>query len=140
MLGLIQGVGWHIHGGLLARQRLDGATLELYGKETTRKRGGFLGFDTYHKLEDVSYDFFLLRRPADGSHATILEKWSIPSEDIAWQIPAPSAQYPGLAHGEAGARSDVRGFLRYDPATKIATVTVTGLKQTFQQRVLLSDN
>ena len=77
----------------------------------------------------------ILNRPAAGGDATILQRWVVPAEDIAWQIPAPSPQYPGLAHGEAGARNDVRGFLDYDPVTKTAAVTITGLKRPFEKRI-----
>jgi hypothetical protein len=142
IFGLIQGVGWHMFGGLLARQSVSGMTIELYGKEITRKRGGFLGLDSYHKLADVSYEFFLLRRPAAGGEAAILERWIIAPEGIAWHYPARPPgypAYPGGVPGEAHARSDVRGFLEYDPGTKIATVTITGLTRPFKEHIAIAD-
>ena len=59
-LGLVQAVGWEIYGGLLAEQRFDGGIIELFGRTVTRKRGGFLGFDTYHKDEDQAFEFIVV--------------------------------------------------------------------------------
>ena len=113
-LGLVLGVGWSLRGGLIARARVNGDFLELYGRLVARWSGGFLGLDTYAKHKDMRYEFFLLHRPAGTARATILRKFLIPPEHIYW-TPA--------------GHEVVRGFLTYDPATTTAVVKITGLRE-----------
>ena len=122
-LGPIQGGGWTLHGGLLARVDLNEDFLELYGLNVVRWRGGLLGFGIHHEEEDVTYDFFLLHRPGGAARATVIQKWSIPTGDIDWTRKQP------LLH------EIVRGFLTYDAATKTAVVTITGLRRAHEYSV-----
>ena len=122
LLGLIQGAGWTIHGGLLARADVDGGFLELYGSRVVRWRGGFLGFGIHHEEEDVTYEFFLLNRPG-ATRALIIHRWSIPTEDIVWTRKQP------MIHEVP------RGSLSYDAVTKTAVVTVTGLRRAHEYTV-----
>jgi len=130
-LGVVRGVGWAMNGGLLDRVMLDARTLELYGKRVVRWNGGVFGLDTYHGLNDESYEFFLLRRPAGGGRAEILAKFDIPPSDVEWRFGGEADEATRIAN----ARRDVRGTLHYDAATKTALVTITGLKQPFERSV-----
>ena len=123
-LGL-DGSGWALGGGLLQAVIAKDTTVELYGKEIVHiQRSG-----TYRFGKDKWYEFFLLLRPTGASQATILNKWIIPPEDVLLKDEPYNPQYK---------RSDVRGALRYDAATKTAIVTVTGLTREFEERVDLS--
>ena len=92
--------------------------------------------------KEQSYEFFLLYRPNDAPLARILWKWVIRPEEVHWYVPDYLLKGPLRVDDEAILRgnevSDVRGFLAYDPATKIATVTITGLTRPFEERVDLS--
>ena len=123
-LGLVLWVGWSLRGGLLARARVNEDFLELYGRWVIRWSGGFLGLDTYAKHEDNRYEFFLLYRPGGAPRATILRKFPIPPKDIDW-TPA--------------GHEVVRGFLTYNPATSIAVVKVTGLREEHEYTVDVSN-
>ncbi len=101
--GLAQGIGWSIAGGLLEQLPFDAGLLELYGRRVVYNRGGFLGFDTYHKDEDERYEFLLLHRSREGARATVLHTWVV-------------QRGPGSVHG----------FLTYDPTTRTATVRADG--------------
>ena len=86
-LGLVQGVGWTLDGGLLGRARVNGDFLEVYGRWVVYRSGGFFGLDTYAKHKGHRYQFFLLHRPVGAARVTILQKWSLPPEDINWFLP-----------------------------------------------------
>jgi hypothetical protein len=123
--------------------------LELFGREVTRVHGPDY---TAAVGRDHTYEFFLVARPAAGATGRILKQWRfLPQElaqtgepvdpaifqrstrprraDIADVLNPPPGAYP---------RHFVDGYLDFDPATKIATVTVTGLKRPFQDHVDLS--
>ena len=123
-LGLVLGVGWSLRGGLLARVRVNGDFLDLYGRWVIRWSGGFLGLDTYAKHEDNKYEFFLLHRPVGAPRATILRKFPIPPKDIYWTW---------------NGHEVVRGFLTYNPATTIAVVKITGLREEHEYTVDVSN-
>lgn len=133
MFGLVRGVGWSMNGGMLAHARAPETMLELFGKRVVRWNGGFLGLDAYHGLEDESYEFFLLLRPATGGRAHIIEQWAIPAQDVDWKFGGETDKAARIAN----ARSDVRGALTFDAATKTAVVSITGLKHPFERRVQL---
>jgi hypothetical protein len=60
--GLVLGVGWSLQGGLLARARVDGDLLELYGRLVARWSVGFLGLETYARHKDHRYDFLVVHQ------------------------------------------------------------------------------
>jgi hypothetical protein len=132
VLGLVRGVGWAMAGGLLGRVDTAEGPLELYGKTITRWRGGFLGLDTYHRPQDVSFEFFLLRRPIGAAPAVVARTWTVPPDAVEWTYPIDADPVPGVTNTPR-----VRGFVAYDAASNVATVTVTGLAIPFVERVPL---
>jgi len=140
LFGLLRGGGWALDGGLLDRAPDAGGIVELYVKRVAPVYPGLLDHSSPRKEE--FYEFFLLYRPNDAAHARILNKWVINPEQVHWYVPDSLLQGPLRVDDKAILRasktSDVRGLLDYDPATKIATITITGLKQPFEDRVDLS--
>jgi hypothetical protein len=102
--------GWVLQGGLLARARGRSAAIELYGKAVIRRPpyvpGGPFPRDP---PMTTGYEFFLLLRKPNVPRATILRQWTFQPGDVA---------------KDAG----VRATLRYNAATRTATVAITGLK------------
>jgi len=127
--GLFGNGGWWLHGGLLGRS-IDGRlTIDLYGKviehipphlwrpwwmSEPRKRGG--------------YEFFLLSRREGLPGATVLREWIILPEEVILEEDSLTGR----------PKSQVQVSLRYDPATRIATIDITGLKKLFHEQVGLS--
>ncbi len=103
--------GWVLLGGLLARARERGAAVELYGKAVMR-RPPWISWGPFHRDPPTTtgYEFFLLRRPANARRATVVRQWTVSPDDVA-----------SVGH--------VRASLGYDPATRTARVTVSGLKK-----------
>lgn len=140
LLGLLRGGGWVLAGGLLDRASNDRGAVELYVKHVAPVHPGLL--DHHAPMKQEAYEFFLLDRPHDAPQATIIKKWVISPEEVRWYVPDHFLQGPlriddkAILH--ASETSDVRGFLAYDPATKIATVTIMGLNHPLEERVDLS--
>lgn len=121
------GGGWGLDGGLLGKIEERTSTIELYGKQVTRREPSFiLNLQAIHNPEEeYSFEFFLLRRKNGASRATVIKKWVI--------------GHGQLERSPGGTVGDARGFLQYDPATKIATVTLKGLERLFvEERIDLS--
>jgi len=141
--------GWHLEGGLIARIPLSDVSIDLFGRETTRIHGPTY---TTEVGQDHTYEFFLVLRSRGTRLGRTMKQWRfLPKElamtgdsvdpaifqrstrprhaDIADVLNPPPGAYP---------RHFVDGYLDFDPATRIATVTVTGLKRPFQDRVDLS--
>lgn len=141
--------GWHLDGGLIARIQVSDTTIELFGRETTRIHG-----PTYTAAvgRDYIYDFFLVVRPVGHEPGRLIKQWRIPPEELALtggsidptifqrstrsRVSIETILHPAR---DSLPRHFVDGYLDFDPATKIATVTVTGLKRPFQERVDLSE-
>jgi hypothetical protein len=134
---------WHL-GGLVGRVEIENRSIELFGKETVLGHypGGVAQYG-----RDYSYEFFLLVRPRPDGRATLVRKWSFAPEEIALVVDrrveellrrskVPEDKIERLARPRIGL--NVEGALTFDPATKTATVTITGLKQPFEERVELS--
>jgi hypothetical protein len=122
------GGGWALDGGLLAKAEDQKSAVELYGKQVTRREPSFiLNPKAIHvPTETYSYEFSLLLRRDGAPRARILRKWVFPPEDV------PLDEEDRLPKGL------VTGHLRYDGATKTATVTVKGLKRPIEERVDLT--
>lgn len=125
-LGLWRVGGWSLEGGLLDRVQELTSSLELYGKQVTRTEPFFiLGTKLWHApKEKFSYEFFLLQRRQGVSRGTVLKKWVIRPEEIQ--------------QSNEGASPDIRAYLKYDSATKVATVSITGLKRHFEDHIDVS--
>ncbi len=113
--GLLRKGGWRMEGGLLARAAEGPATIELYGKSVWKVPPVLFDFGKSPPwFAEHSYEFFLLHRPREGEKAALLKKWVIPPDQIPY-------------------RYYLRGTLRYNDASKVATVKITDVdnKRTF---------
>ena len=109
------------------RASVGPSSFELYGKAVVH-RHPYFPFPLYREIpHDTGYEFFLLHRKAGVLRATIIRKWTMPSDDVV---------STRTTHG--GIEEDVRGVLQYDATSQSATVTITGLKHRFEERVDLS--
>jgi len=143
-LGMFRGGGWTLEGGLLGSVPRPDGRIELYGKRVWRFYPGFLGIEHYMKpKEEETYEFFLLDRKDGSQHAKLVKKWVIAPQEIKWFVypnvrEAVTKAFPGdedyLRRQET---VDVRGFLKYDPETQEAEVTITGLIRPWVERVKL---
>ncbi len=144
-----EGPGWDIQGGLIGRTAHAGATMDLFGREVRRVHR-FLFAYGFAPGRDFSYDFFLVIRPADAL-ARVVREWHFPAKTLALSGEAidqsllgrstrSRVDIEGFLHPAEGEipRHLVDGFLDFDPATKIVTVSISGLKQPFSETVDLS--
>lgn len=121
--------GWWLHGGLMGRSTDGRLTIALYGKvvehipphlwrpwwmSEPRERGG--------------YEFFLLSRQEGFPWGTVLREWIIPPEEVILEEDSLTGTL----------KSNVQASLQYDPATRIASINITGLKKLFHEQVDLS--
>lgn len=141
--------GWHLKGGLIQRMYAGNSAIELFGRESTRVHGPFY---TTAVGRDDTYEFFLVVRPRNKGRGRLIKQWHFPPKELALTPGDPidpailqrstrsRASIETILHPARGAypRYFVDGYLDFDPNTKIATVTVTGLKRPFQDRVDLS--
>jgi hypothetical protein len=140
LLGLLQGSGWILKGGLIGQVEETTSTLELYGRVVWPLHAVPLGIGgpRLRPKEEETYDFFLLRRGRGAPRATVLAKWTIQPNEIAWFLPEHVLEGP-LAKDETYRRlnedNDVRGVLKYIPETQEAEVTIKGLTHPFVERV-----
>jgi hypothetical protein len=141
--------GWELRGGLLARIPMVGFTLELFGRETTRTHG-----PTYTAAvgRDHTYEFFLVVRPSSHARGRLLRAWRFHPQELAQtgddvdpailqRSTRSRASIEAILHPAPGAypRHFVDGYLDFDESTRMATVTVTGLKRPFRDHVDLSN-
>jgi hypothetical protein len=115
---------WTLVGGLIGRADVPGGTIELFVKETVRVHWPTQGAE---KGRDYSQDYYLVLRPTATGQGRLITTWHVPPASLKL-IPAPDNRY----------RYSTHGYLAYDPATRVATVTVTGLVTPFQERVDLA--
>ena len=140
LLGLLQGSGWWLDGGLVGQVEGTTSTLELYSRVVWPLHSVPLGIGGPYikRKEEETYDFFLLRRERGAPRAMVLAKWTIQPSEIVWFVPEDKLEGP-LGKGETYRRlnetNDVRGFLRYLPESQEAEVTITGLTHPFVKRV-----
>jgi|SRR2546428_11976616 len=134
LLGLLQGGGWILKGGLLGQVDRPTTTLELYGRVVWPLHAVPLGIGgpRVKPKEEETYDFFLLRRERGVPRATVLAKWTIKPSEIVWITPE---GFKDEATRRLNEDNDVRGFLRYLPESQEAEVTITGLTHPFVDRV-----
>jgi len=119
--------GWILKGGLLGRASDGSSTLELYGKAVVR-RYPYFPFPFHRAIpHETGYEFFLLHRRSGVPRATIVRQWVFPSDEVVVK-----------RYSDGVTMEDVRGILRYDVTARTATVTITGLKRPFEERVKLS--
>jgi hypothetical protein len=144
-----EGPGWDIQGGLIGRTAHAGTTIDLFGREVRRVHR-FLFAYGFAPGRDLSYDFFLVIRPA-GAPARLVREWHFPAKTLALSGEAidqsllgrstrSRVDIEGFLHPAQGEipRHLVDGFLDFDAATKVATVSISGLKQPFSETVDLS--
>lgn len=141
--------GWRLEGGLIGRIPVSDRSLELFSREATRVHG-----PTYTAAvgRDHAYDFFLVVRLGNGRSARLLKQWHFPPEELAMtgdpvdpailqrSTRSQRADIESILNPPRGSypRHFLDGYLDFDPITKIATVTVSGLKRPFRDRVDLS--
>jgi hypothetical protein len=117
------GGNWELMGGLIGRADVPGGTIELFVKETVRlhwpTQGGKAG-------RDESQDYYLVLRPTATGQGRLITAWHVPPTSLKLIGERNDTYY--LTHG----------YLAYDVATRVATVTVTGLVTPFQERVDLA--
>lgn len=119
--------GYVLTGGLLGRVSDGPRTFELYGKAIVHRRP-YVPFLFHRDLpHETGYEFFLVRRRLDAPRPTIVHQWMVRSDEVVVE------RFPG-----GGAEENVRAVLRYEATSWIATVTITGLKHLFEERVELS--
>ena len=132
-------------GGLLARAPLRGVLVELFGKLSAPvRRGGFL-------IEEESCEIFLVVRPGPGARGRLVKHWRFaPAELLLDGDPVePSmfrrstrnaVQINRILHPAPGTIRFhfVDAYLDVDEASSTATLTVTGLKRPFADRVDLA--
>src|SRR5262249_40869119 len=76
---------------------------------------------------EKGYEFFLLQRRGGGSSAAVIRQWKFPPEAVPDTV----------RYGGYGPKFEpVQGKLHYELRT--ATVTITGLKNPFEERIDLS--
>ena len=119
--------GWELVGGLLGRASADSSTVELYGKAAVRVFPHF-PFPFHRDIpHETGYEFFLLLREPGVPLATIVRRWAFEPNEVV------------VNHESTGGTSEnVRAMLLYDESARTATVTITGLKRPFADRVDLS--
>jgi hypothetical protein len=136
LLGILQGGGWELDGGLVGRVEGTISTLELYAKLVWKLHPGFLGLTNYFRpKEEETYEFFLVRREQGASRATVLKKWVIQPGEILWFVRGREHETNIPEHIKQNETVDVRGFLKYFPETQEAEVTITGLTHPFVERI-----
>ena len=117
-------------------------SIELFGKGISRVHG--LKRTVYP--QDHSFEFCLVVRPTGAAQGAIVKHWSFPYEELGRTVPPAlernlRARYAGVELENELARSKgiyVDGYLSFDEQSKTATVTITGLRQPFKERVDLS--
>ncbi len=122
--GIFRNGGWVIVGGLLGLASEGASTFELYGKAVERQFSYFPFPFHRDPPRETSYEFLLLHRRLGDSVATVLRRWVFDAEQVAEKHPRPT--------------EGVRATLRYDPATRMATVTIAGLRRPVEQQVNLT--
>jgi hypothetical protein len=100
--------GWVLQGGLLARAREPSSTIELYGKAVIRQPAYVPGGPFPRDPP--------MRRKANVQRAAILRQWTFQPGDVAKD-------------------GSVRATLQYNPATRMAIVTIKGLKTPVEETV-----
>jgi hypothetical protein len=142
--------GWHLEGGLIGRIQLPDFSIDLFGRETTRIHGPTYAAEVGR---DHTYEFFLVVRSRGASQGRAVRQWRFPPKELAMTgdpvDPAIFQRSTRSRHADvadildpprgAYPRHFIDGYLDFDPATKTATVTVTGLKRPFQDQVDLSN-
>lgn len=119
--------GWVVKGGLLGRTSDESVIVELYGKAVVR-RFSYFPFPFHRNTpQETGYEFFLLYRQRDTSRVRIARKWVFQPNEVVVKRDTTGGTY-----------EDVQGALRYEADTRVATVTVMGLKRSFDERVDLS--
>lgn len=134
--------GWSFSGGMIGRVAVGSATVELFGKRVSRVHGP----KGTASLPDRSYEFFLVVRPTGAGPARVVKEWRFSWEELAPTVAPEVAeklkrQYAGAALERELEREQIvslDGNLAVDPNGKVGTVTITGLKRPFQERVDLS--
>jgi hypothetical protein len=135
---------WILTGGLIGREDLVDATVELFGKEIVREH-----WPEYVKLdEDYRYEFFLVVRQRSTGHASIVRRWAFPPEEVALAVlPETAARIRELAPSEEEAIKRIKqqrshhlvaGRLRLEAAGPTATVTILGMVRPTEERIDLS--
>lgn len=142
LLGMLRGGGWALEGGLLGSVPRPDGSIALYGKRVWHFYPSFMGIAPYMKpKEEETYEFFLLEGKDANQRAWLVKKWVVGAHEIKWFVypdvrEAVTKAFPGdekfLRQQET---VDVRGFLKYDPETQEAEVTITGLIHPWVERV-----
>jgi len=120
------GGGWSIVGGMVGRILQPSASIELFGKQTTRVHG----MRRAAVDQDYSFEFFLVVRPRSTGRGRLVRRWRFSRNELA----RPPHEYPRRYAPPFA----VDGFLTFDEPNRTATVSITGLARPFRTRVDLS--
>ncbi len=133
---------WGLEGGLIGRVEVEKAIIELFGKEIARIHAPFY---TVRHGRDFSFEFFLVVRPKGADRGRIVRQWYFPSEAVALTPhPRELERLRQTYHSDEelqrafdqysqDLKSEwVAGYLRFDHETRVATVTIAGLKPRYE--------
>ena len=113
--------GWTLTGGPLGIAIREDSTIELFGKAIIRTAvhipSGMLHRDP---PTETGYEFFLLRRPLTSGKALVIQRWVVHPVDVVRDRDG----YPRA-----------RALLRYEQSTRVAEVSITGIRQPINARV-----
>jgi hypothetical protein len=121
--------GYLLTGGLLGRASDGPRIFELYGKAVVHRRPYVPFLCRRSPRHETGYEFFLLQRRLDTPRPTMMHQWMVRSDEVVVE------RLPG-----GGSEENVRAVLKYEATRRIATITITGLKHPFEERVELPLN
>jgi len=139
------GNGEEHNGGLLARVPSHGVRVELFGKMFAPIRMGGISIE-----RGEACDIFLVVRPAAGGYARLVMHWRFPPQELLltgepvdpdiFRRSSCNDLQRRVAPGSMGTYRFhfVDAYLDVDEPSRTATVTVTGLKRPFAERVNLA--
>ena len=124
-------------------RRCRAASIELFAKRTSECHSPHY---TARFGRDYSEDYFLVLRPTAVGRGQVIKEWQFPPSSLALVIdPRKAEEYRRMFPKEEARQlieqnkfHMVQGRLNFDPRTRVATVTVTGLTTPFEAQVDLS--
>ena len=122
--------GWVLQGGRLDQAGDGNSIIQLYVKAVDHRHSFFQFPFERDAPTDTGYEFFLLHRKKDIPGATIVRKWIfLPQGVVLRDSPHKPFVNPD---------SNVQAFLSYEPSIRTATIKITGLTRSIEERVDLS--
>ena len=126
--GFMQGGGWDLTGGRIAKVKFETLSFELYAKEIKKRHPSF--WDNYYHKKETAYDFFLIKRDIEKNQSVILKKWNIPPEQVVWRQSQSEIKY----RGERDLYQEVKGTLTLINESNEIEVSLTGLDPIIVER------